>query len=73
VVVPVDKQVGIDMEGNPIKKKVMTEVKILPAGSAFGELALLDSRRRAATIICKEDCSFAVLDKKSFISILSIH
>mmetsp|Transcript_29513 Transcript_29513/g.26911 ORF Transcript_29513/g.26911 Transcript_29513/m.26911 type:complete len:136 (-) Transcript_29513:1941-2348(-) len=48
----------------------MQEVRVLPAGSGFGELALMDSRPRAATIYCKEDCQFAVLDKEPFLKIL---
>ena len=50
----------------------MTRVKILTQGMAFGELALLDNKPRAATIICEEDCHFAILEKKSFLEILSI-
>jgi CRP-like cAMP-binding protein len=32
-------------------------------GKSFGELALLTSKPRAATIQCKKDTDFAVLDK----------
>ena len=32
---------------------VMTEVKVIGPGVAFGELALIDSKPRAATIKCK--------------------
>jgi len=67
----VDKIVGQDDKGENIIEKVFTEVRVLPAGSAFGELALLDNRPRAATIVCKEECDFAVLDKQNFIAILS--
>lgn len=49
----------------------LTEVKILNTGSSFGELALIDKKPRAATIICREDCQFGVLDKVSFERILS--
>lgn len=58
-----------------IKERIdqdMTRVKILTQGMAFGELALLDNKPRAATIICEEDCHFAILEKKSFLEILSI-
>jgi len=44
---------------------------VLDKGSSFGELALLENKPRAATIKCKTDCSFAVLDKKHFTEILS--
>lgn len=50
---------------------VLTDVKTLYSGSSFGELALLDNKPRAATIKCKEDCYFAVLNKSAFDNILS--
>lgn len=50
---------------------IMKEIKILNAGLSFGELALIENKPRAATIICKEDCGFAVLDKRNFDVILS--
>jgi len=49
---------------------VLTEVKILKAGTTFGELALISKKPRAATIICKEDCNFGILEKKDFNRIL---
>lgn len=48
-----------------------TEVKILKGGDSFGELALIDNKARAATIICKEETHLAVLDQKHFNNILS--
>lgn len=53
------------------KSFILTEVKILGGGSAFGELALIENKPRAATIRCKENCHFAVLDKTYFVHILS--
>lgn len=49
----------------------LREVKILKTGDAFGELALLGNKPRAATILCKEDSHFAVLDKQYYKEILS--
>lgn len=51
----------------------LTEVRVLPAGAAFGELALMSNKPRAATIIAKEDTYFACLDKEPFDKILSKH
>lgn len=48
----------------------LNEVNILWTGSSFGELALLSNKPRAATIICREDCDFAVLEKEDFKKIL---
>ena len=45
-------------------------VKTLGVGAAFGELSLLENKPRQATIICKSQCSFAVLEKIQFKSIL---
>ena len=50
---------------------VLTEVRVLASGSAFGELALMSNKPRAATIIAKEDTFFAILDKDPFDKILS--
>jgi len=58
-----DREKGIEVELN--------RVKILTQGMSFGELALLDNKPRSATIICEEDCHFAVLEKKAFLEILS--
>ena len=38
----------------------------------FGELGLLMKKPRAATIICKEDCEFATMEKKDYMDILSL-
>ena len=47
------------------------EVKLLTAGDSFGELALLENKPRAATVICKENCHFATIEKQYFDQILS--
>ncbi|CAD8147584.1 unnamed protein product [Paramecium pentaurelia] len=53
------------------KKFELKEVNILKAGNSFGELALLnDNAKRTATIIAKEDCMFAVMEKHHFKTIL---
>lgn len=40
-------------------------------GSSFGELALKDNKPRAASILAKSDCHFAVLDKFNYNRILA--
>ena len=42
----------------------MINVKKLSAGESFGELALINNANRAATLICEDDCIFAVLSKE---------
>ncbi len=49
----------------------MIQVKLLTAGASFGELALIDNKPRAATIIAKEHTILAVLDKNNYKNILS--
>lgn len=54
------------------KKEVqLTEVKVAKAGESFGELALLDNKPRAATIITREETCLAVLEKEYYDQILS--
>lgn len=49
----------------------LREVRVMKAGESFGELSLIKNMPRAATIVCKEDCSFAVLEKSYYKQILS--
>lgn len=39
-------------------------------GAAFGELAILENKPRAATVVCKTDCLFASLHKTDYRNIL---
>ena len=56
--------------GEKKRQKILTKVASQGAGYAFGELALLERKLRAATIVCEEDSDFAVLDKAPFQQIL---
>lgn len=67
--VPIEKEV-VDKNGEMKKEKVLTRVAGQGPGYAFGELALLERKPRAATITCESDCDFAVLDKGPFQQIL---
>lgn len=55
------------------KKEDLKEIRVLKSGEAFGELALISKKTRSASILAKEDCCFAVLDKKYFFEILCIN
>lgn len=46
-------------------------MKQIAAGNSFGELALISSKPRAATIKCIEDSDFAVMKKQDYLKILS--
>jgi CRP-like cAMP-binding protein len=63
----------INEKGETLKRieYVLTDVRTLNTGASFGELALIDNKPRAATIKCKSDSYFAVLEKKDFNVILS--
>jgi CRP-like cAMP-binding protein len=51
-------------------KGAMLEVNELGVGETFGELALIENKPRKATIICKENCDFATLDRASYSELL---
>lgn len=42
------------------------EVAVLTDGNSFGELALISNKPRSATIICKKNCHFAVMQKQEY-------
>lgn len=47
------------------------KVNVLKKGVSFGELALLDpNSRTTATVIAKEFCEFACMDRRQFVDIL---
>ena len=69
--VNIPKPIDPDSKKPPKIEFVLTNVKSLKAGESFGELALIDNKPRAATIICKENCHLAVLEKNHFNKILS--
>ena len=52
------------------KDKDLLEVKELKTGESFGELALISSKVRSSSILCKEDCHFAYLEKEGFEKVL---
>ncbi|EAS00959.2 cyclic nucleotide-binding domain protein (macronuclear) [Tetrahymena thermophila SB210] len=54
----------------PKNTHLMICVKEIEAGNAFGELALLNNKPRLATIVCHENCQFAILEKEDFTKIL---
>jgi len=48
------------------------QLAVIHKGSWFGELALIEDKPRAASIICNEPCYFGVLSKEVFINILKV-
>lgn len=57
------------------KDVMLKEINSLSDGTSFGEVAIMgkDSCTRNATIFCKADCYFAVLDKANFQRIIGEH
>ena len=51
------------MPPQPDSIPLFIEVLILRSGKAFGELALIKNKPRAATILCLTECHFAVMSK----------
>ena len=54
------------------KKPILHEVKELGVGESFGELALINDETRNASIKCKEECHFAILNKENYSMILGM-
>ncbi len=52
------------------EERNLIEVKQMGNGQAFGELALISSKPRAATIKCLEDSEFAVMTKQDYLRTL---
>ncbi len=46
--------------------EMMQEVAVLNNGMSFGEMALNSGQPRAASIVCKSDCHFAVMLKSDY-------
>ena len=76
----IDKNEKNDKNENNLKNPIadlkfedlMLEVNVLTSGDTFGEYSLINNQPTQASIKCKEDCHFAVLEKKDFNKILSI-
>ena len=52
------------------KLKWEIEIAILQTGASFGELALINNEPRKATIMCLNECYFAVLEKQDYNKVL---
>eukprot|EP01017_Pseudomicrothorax_dubius_P034028 TRINITY_DN4617_c0_g1_i2.p1 TRINITY_DN4617_c0_g1~~TRINITY_DN4617_c0_g1_i2.p1 ORF type:complete len:745 (-),score=89.20 TRINITY_DN4617_c0_g1_i2:47-2281(-) len=57
-------------DSKKVPEPIWREVRVLRAGESFGELALINNKPRSATITCKEDCHFAILEKEYYKDIL---
>lgn len=64
-------EVSVQVTVKEDTKTVTKEVLTYKDGASFGELALTDKKPRAASILTKVDCHFAVLDKFNYNRILS--
>jgi hypothetical protein len=51
-----------------VREKISTfsEFIALDDGKSFGEMALMNNKPRGATILCKENTHFAVMDRVDF-------
>lgn len=53
-----------DGQGNEV------DIAMLKAGDLFGEMAMLDSKPRSATVACLTSCHLFMLDRLAFVSLL---
>jgi CRP-like cAMP-binding protein len=66
--------VYLNLEDPATGLRAPTQVGMLSKGDAFGELALLHNKPRAATIRCLANCHFAVLEKNDYVkTIAKVH
>lgn len=67
-----EKQYDFERNQKPKDYKItlMKQVSVFNAGRGFGELALMNSKPRAASIQALEDCDFATLSKKDYDNII---
>ena len=47
------------------------QLAVLRQGECFGELALISNKPRAASVLCREECHFAVLERSDYKRILA--
>lgn len=57
---------GAPQYGEDVLRAVATPVAILGPGHGFGELALLNSANRQASVSCRSDCDFITISKADF-------
>ena len=50
--------------------KDLRQLTVLRQGECFGELALLSHKPRAASVLCREECHFAILERDDYTRIL---
>ena len=62
-------RVLICRQGNPVSGRIAE----IPAGSLFGELALLDGAPRTAQTRALDDCVLAALSRADFMGLLDTH
>ncbi|XP_044288085.1 cyclic nucleotide-binding domain-containing protein 2 [Varanus komodoensis] len=58
--------VGITDDDDGSSAFVEASPTVLRSGASFGELALLQGKRRIATVVCMEETELLVVDKKDF-------
>lgn len=46
-------------------------INTMTAGKHFGEIALVEQKPRTATLICKEDCTFAVMSSNDYLKVIA--
>lgn len=63
-------------EMDDFESKVFPEfecVNVLQVGEGFGELALISNDKRTATILVREDCDLAIINRDTFQKILKAY
>lgn len=59
------------LRSSALGQKDSEQLTIVRQGEGVGELALLSKKPRAASVLCREDCHFAVLSREDYTRILA--
>ena len=65
-----DERLYVNLSGELTVAKNGKTIATLPAGSHFGEMALIDNGARSATVACKTPCNLLVMDRPTFYDLI---
>jgi CRP-like cAMP-binding protein len=64
------REAFVVLSGSVVVRRNGKKVATLGPGTIVGELSLLDHGPRTATVVCETDCTFLLLDQRSFLGVV---